>query len=649
LDAAVAAERSGDVEAALRLYREVATQYPQAPEAAHALVAAADLDLRLGRRESARTGLEDVAFRFPAHPAARKAKLLLARMDLQDGRTSEGVSAMRTAYQDIQDPREKGRAATEIAASLAANGEAQAAVVFLAEAEQVAQGADKEAVRQQVLELVDGVLGPREVLALRETIPPTAWTHHLLNLKLGRLFVHVGDDARAQEALERYLRADPQGPFAPGAQATLAAIQQRSLVAVNKVGVLLPLSGKYEQAGLRMLAALNLGFQQAAADAVAAGQTTPPPAPVELVPVDEAADPAAVAKAVDTLVQEHRVMAIVGAVTLQGAREAALRAEALRVPLLTMARREGLPDTGPWTFHLGLTDEKQARAVARLAAEGLGYKRVALLYPRLPKGVALINAFWDTYESLGGTVAAAESYDYDETTFMVPVRKLVGRHYLEARPEYVECMRKTKEVEAAYKRQKAVEACKESVVPVADFDAVFIADYHGPVGLIAPALAFEDVFVGNDDRSFRQFKQTTGRANARRVILLGTNGFNDKSLPARGGKYVQGALFVDGFNPADGRPETQTFLKAFAAATNARADLREAQAYDAARILGAVFAGAPRTRADFRERLGATRDFPAVIGPTTFDAQGGSVTPLHVFTIKNDQIIPAILDPRAGG
>jgi ABC-type branched-subunit amino acid transport system substrate-binding protein len=187
------------------------------------------------------------------------------------------------------------------------------------------------------------------------------------------------------------------------------------------------------------------------------------------------------------------------------------------------------------------------------------------------------------------------------------------------------------------------------VAPVVDFDAVFIADYHKPVGLIAPALAFEDVFVGNDERAFRQFKQTTGRTTARRVQLLGTNGFNDASLPARGGKYVQGALFVDGFNPNDGRPETAAFLKAFAAATGARAELREAQAYDAGRMLGQVFASNPHTRAEFKDRLGAIKDFPGITGSSSFDAQGSAITPLHVFTIKHDQIVPAVLERRTGG
>ena len=63
---------------------------------------------------------------------------------------------------------------------------------------------------------------------------------------------------------------------------------------------------------------------------------------------------------------------------------------------------------GPFTFQMALTDERQAREVARIAADTLGFKRVALMYPRLPKGVALVNAFWDEFEARGGAIVRLE-------------------------------------------------------------------------------------------------------------------------------------------------------------------------------------------------------------------------------------------------
>lgn len=650
LQAARDAETEGRLPDAMGLYRGFAEKNPRAAEAPDALLRAAEIAVKLDLPQDARRFYETLAMNHPGHPAANTAKIALASLDLKEGRTSEGLSGLRSAIEQVQDPRQRAQAAKDMGYALARTGENSAAVGALAIAESSTQDpADRAALQQALLDLVDGGLAAKEVLELREGMTAGTYTHRLLTLKLGRIYLHLGDDQRAKQELQAFLTADPQSPLAAHAQAALQGIEQRNLVSVKRLGVVLPLSGKHQQIGERLLAALKLGLESSVTEAIARGQTTPPPTPVEVIAVDDKGEGEDAAKAMDALVAEQKVMAVAGAITINGARGAALKAEALKVPLLTLARRDGLAEMGPFTFQISLTDERQAREVARLASEILGYKRVALLYPRLPKGVALINAFWDEFEARGGQIAGAESYDHDETTFSGPVRKLVGRHHLDARGEFIQCRQEAAKVEAAYKRQKALEGCKETLAPIVDFDALFIADFHGPVGLIAPALAFEDVFVGNDERALRSFKQTTGRQNVRMVQLLGTNAFNDKSLPQRGGKYVQGALFVDGFNPNDGRPETLAFLKAFNAATGKNADLRDAQAFDAGRMLGLVFAQNPQSRQEFQQKLAGVKDFPGVTGPTSFDAQGAAVTPLHVFTIRNESIIPATLEKKAGG
>ncbi len=651
LAAARQAREEGRLADAWALYQALLKDHPKAGEVPVALLESAKVAATLGNKDGARKALEELAVMYPTHAAARDAKLLLASMDLEDGRTQEGVSGMRSALEQLP-PKERAELSAKMGRALHEGGQHAGAVLPLATAEAAApEGADKADLRALILQIVDGQLRFPEVLALREQLPTgPGYTRTLLTLKLARIYTHLGDDPRATEEFKAYLAAEPQGAFAPAAQQALTAIETRNTVSPNRLGVVLPASGKYAQTGERILTALKLGLESAVGEAIAKGQTNPPPSPVEVVVQDDTGGAEDAAKAVDVLVQEHRAMAVVGAITTQGSRPAAMRAESARIPLLTLARREGLGEMGPFTYQLGLTDEHQAREVARIAVEMLGYKRIAVLYPRLPKGVALLNAFWDEFEARGGAVAGVESYDHDETTFSAPVKKLVGRHYLEARGDYLACLGKSREMEQAYKRQKAAEGCKDEAAPVVDFDAIFIADYHKPAGLIAPALAFEDVFVGSDERALRQFKQATGATRVRQVQLLGTNGFNDKTFPVRGGKYVQGAVFVDGFNPNDGRPETLAFVKAFTQASGGvKPELREAQAYDAGRMLGAVFAQNPKSRAEFREKLSALKDFPGVCGPTTFDAQGTAVTPLHVFTIKGEAIIPAHLEPKSGG
>lgn len=647
VQAAQALEAAGDHAAAFTAFEGLVAGNPKSPQLPELLQAMARNAHKLGDRAGARRAWERVAMEFPTHPASHDAKLHLAGLDLEEGRTAEGVTGMRNALEQLPQ-KDRQPFSKKMGLALMESDQFAAAVMPLSAAEMTSpQPAEKEQLRATLLDLVDRELRLEDMLGLREQLPEGSYARNLLTLKLARMWVHLGDEARARDELRTFLAAAPNDPLAPSAQQLLKMLEDRSVVAAHRLGIVLPTSGKYAQAAERVLAALKMGLESAAKEV--ATQSGKPVDPVEVVVVDDKGEVEDAVHAVDGLVAEHRVMALAGPLTPLGASAAAVRAEALKVPLMTMARKEGLAEMGPYTFSFSLTDERQAREVARVAATQMGFKRVALLYPRLPRGVSLINAFWDEFESRGGNITGAEGYDHDETTFTTPIRKLVGRHYMDARYEHISCMAEARKIEQAYKKQKAMEGCTDAVKPMVDFDAVFVADWHKPVGLIAPALAFEDVFVGNDERALRQFKEATGSYKVRKVLLLGTNGFHDKTLPQRGGKYVQGAVFVDGFNPNDGRPENVAFQKAFAAAVGAKPDLREAQAYDTGRVLGFVFAQNPTSRAAFRDLLSKVKDYAGVTGPITMDEQGSAVAPLHVFTIKNAAIVPAVFDPPSGG
>lgn len=647
LAAADALEKAGKHKDALAAYTAILTQHPNTSRLPDVLLGAGRAAQRMGDRVGARATLERLAVEYPTHNASAEAKLLLASLDLEEGRVKEGVSGMKNAM-DALPAQERADYSAQMGRALMDAHEFSAAMLPLAQAEAaLPAGPAKTELQERIFSVVDQHLTPMQMLSMREQLPPKSHGHTLLTLKLARVYVHMGEDPRAAEELKAFLSAAPDHPLAAGAQALLKLLSERSVVATHRLGVVLPTSGRWGATGERVLAALKMGLADAAQEA--ARKKGQPTLPVEVVVMDDKGDAEEAARAVDGLVADHKVMAVTGAISVAGSATAAVRAEALHVPLLAMARREGLAQMGPYTFSFALTDEHQARELARVTVTQLGFKRVALLYPRFPRGVALTNAFWDELEAAGGSVAGVESYDHDQTTFTTPIRKLVGRHFLEARGEYTTCMAEARQIAHAYKREKAEEACEEQTHPLVDFDAIFIADWYKPVTMIAPALAVEDIFVGNDERALRQFKQTTGQARVRKVILLGTNGFNAAELPRDGGKYVEGAIFVDGFHRGNGRPETVAFVGAFTKATGSPPELREAQAYDAGRMLGLVFADNPQSRDAFRQALGSLKNQMGVTGQVSFDPDGAAITPLHVFTIKGHSIVPAALEPATGG
>ena len=65
-------------------------------------------------------------------------------------------------------------------------------------------------------------------------------------------------------------------------------------------------------------------------------------------------------------------------------------------------------------------------------------KRFAIMYPSIPYGTELANAFWDEVEARGGEIRAAETYANDRTTFTPLVKGMVGKLYLDERTDYLE-------------------------------------------------------------------------------------------------------------------------------------------------------------------------------------------------------------------
>jgi hypothetical protein len=274
----------------------------------------------------------------------------------------------------------------------------------------------------------------------------------------------------------------------------------------------------------------------------------------------------------------------------------------------------------------------------------LGYHRVALLYPNVSTGVDLANLLWDEVEARKGEVRGVESFDYDQTTFMTPVKRLVGRapQYLDARPDYVHALQdivKDKTLTPT-RRQKEIESLVKSLPPVTDFDALFIPGNAKQVGFIAPALAFEDIIVSTDKEELKKIMKSTGRDDITPVRLVGANGWNSPQTAERGGKFVEGAVFTDGFFVNDADPRVQKFVKEFRE-LNGHSDpeLPDAQAYDAAGIVRAALNHKPADRVAMKDIIAATANYPGVTGKIHFDAVGEAQKELYVLTIEHGEIV----------
>jgi len=267
--------------------------------------------------------------------------------------------------------------------------------------------------------------------------------------------------------------------------------------------------------------------------------------------------------------------------------------------------------------------------------------RFAILYPDIPYGAELANAFWDEVDARGGEVRAAESYEHDRTTFSTLVKDMVGKRYLDERTEYVEKARELARTEMdPYRRKKALERLQKELEPVVDFDAIFIPDFVKNLALVAPALAVEDVVTSTcDPREIERIKKATGREGLKAVQLLGGNGWDDPALFEKAGKYVECAVFVDGFFAGSERPETKRFTEAFLKQYGHPPSILEASAYDAARMArGVIEQARTKSRQAVRDGLADVRGFRGATGDITFDARRMPEKELFFLTVDGSGV-----------
>ncbi len=404
----------------------------------------------------------------------------------------------------------------------------------------------------------------------------------------------------------------------------------------------MPVSGTYSRFGESVLDGVSLALDLEKGPASRGGIT--------VVVRDSAGDPEQAVRAFEELVFDEHVVAVIGPLLSSTAVPVAAKAEELGVPLLTLSRAEGLPQMGPWVFRNALTDRAQAEALVDFAVEKLGAQTFGIAYPNHSFGLGMMSHFWDAVEAGRHEVRAAERYDHDETTFGPTVKRLVGRYYLDYRPEYKRGLERIKaEITDPYRRRKAIEKLRDEIPPITDFDVLFVPDRYQTVSLLAPALAVEDVITNVcEERDLERIRKTTGKTRLSLVRLLGTNTWNHPDLVERGGKYVRCAIFVDGFFAGSARKATQAFVAAFQKVHGEKRTpgYLEATGYDSAAIVHRILTeNVPTSRAQMREALAAVKDFPGATGDITFGPDGEVHKPLFFLTVdRKEGIVEVDLD-----
>ena len=224
---------------------------------------------------------------------------------------------------------------------------------------------------------------------------------------------------------------------------------------------------------------------------------------VELVFADDKGDPTEGATAAQKLINQDKVVAIVGTVMSSVTLAFAPICQSTGIPMIThIGTNEKITQVGDYIFRACFIDSFQGTVGANFAYNYLNARTAGIIYDLgndYTKGLA--EFFEKQFETLGGTVVASEGHPSGTTDFTPQLTKII-----EAKP-----------------------------------DVIYCPDYYNDSGLIA--------------------KQTRGLGY--NGPLLGSDGWDSPDLFKIAGDAVNGCYFTNHFSKDDPRPEVQSFVKKY--------------------------------------------------------------------------------------
>ncbi|MBC7690399.1 MAG: penicillin-binding protein activator [Methylotenera sp.] len=430
--------------------------------------------------------------------------------------------------------------------------------------------------------------------------------------RLGMLEMDLGRKEAGEAHLRNLMTRYPKSVHYSAASEKVRPFQAQAAQApVNSkvVGVLLPMQGKFATFGNQALQAITLAFR--IFEEKTGNHFT-------LVVQDSGDDAETALKALNKLYYENKAIGVVGPLLSKGIDQVTQKAQALGLPLITLAQNPGI--AGDYIFPSGLIPRLQAQEIARYAIQTLGLKKFAILHPKDKFGEMYTQAFWDAVESMGGQIVGEETYAAGETDFRHQIDKLSGLYYAnETRVRELQEMAKEREALGIKKRTRKTEKYF-SLPPIVDYEAVFVPDEPKVVGQILPTFAYRDVD---------------------HIKFLGISTWNSPDLVARLQNFAEGAVFTDAFFAQSEAPAIKNFVSRYQTAYGQEPGPIDALAYDAASILEKTLASeSPKSRSDLKDELRKVKNFDGITGKISFQ-NGDFNRVLNVLTVQKGQIIEA--------
>ena len=299
--------------------------------------------------------------------------------------------------------------------------------------------------------------------------------------------------------------------------------------------------------------------------------------PVEYVVIDEQGDAEQAITAYSRLVNEHKIVALIGDVTSTPSLAVAQRAAKDGIPMITPTSTAAkITLEGSNIFRVCFLDPDQGKAMADYAHEGLKATKAAMIYNAADEySVGLAEAFEAQAKELGLEMVANQTYNDGDKDFRTQL----------------------------------------TTIAAAAPDVLFVPDYYGTNILI-----------------LNQAKDAGVTAT-----LLGGDGWDGiiTQTPEDNPNEADGAFFANHYATSDTNPIVQDFLKAYEAEYDSVPISFSALGYDAAMILLKAIEAAGTTDSAAVVEAIQKSNYDGVTGNITFDENGDPLKPISILEVKN--------------
>ncbi len=354
------------------------------------------------------------------------------------------------------------------------------------------------------------------------------------------------------------------------------------------IGLVLPLSGKWESIGYKILKGIEL------AGNVFSNKKAPN---VEFIIRDYGSNEKNIPGIIEDLDKNYHVLAIMGPVGERAAASTCEIAQFRGIPAFVFTQADINTPEKPFCFNNFISISTQVKSLLNVSKD-MGITRFAILYPKDHFGLTMTSVFKRLAPRWDIDIVRDIAYSPDEVDFKDEIMSLVPSLQQEG------------------KEGNNSQTPSTPIVP--DFDALLIPDTGLKAAMIASYLAY---------------------FNIEDVKLFGPSLWNTPDLTKVGGKYIDGSIFVSGFFLDSKLDFVQDFINSFYYTYGYNPSIWEASAFDTTNILLNLIKDNIPTRDMLEQRILALKDYPGVTGATSFDSDGHVDKVIFVLTVRGSHIM----------